>query len=326
MFQVLKELQNLIPPLSEEERTQLEANCREEGIRDPLVIAVYPDPETGEELRVLADGHNRYAIAQEYGLGYTTHERGFDSLEDVKLWMIDNQKGRRNLSEWAAYKLSLSYKEILLFIGRQKLRSGKKSSKKHNTRLILSEYLGWSMTKVAQADRVLNYIESTGDTRISSLLQHGEISINQVYQKVKSKKHKSKSVKSQQSGYVYLIRSEHGFKIGKTTSIQDRMSAFSVKLPFDFQLVMSVFTKNMDLVESFLHYALNHKNSNGEWFDLSKPELQYVFNTLSLVDNRLQSWHTTNSTTNNLCTNTAPNSTPNTGRTCACTSEISEHR
>jgi hypothetical protein len=70
-FDILPDLKDLIPPLASDELDQLRANCVDEGIRDPLVVAVYPDAD-GVECEVLADGHNRYSIAQAEGLEYHT--------------------------------------------------------------------------------------------------------------------------------------------------------------------------------------------------------------------------------------------------------------
>lgn len=95
-FKILEELKVLIPPLSEEEFKQLESNCLNEGIREPLVLAQFPN-KFSEVQTVLADGHNRYDIAQRNGLEFKTVVKDFSSFEEVKLWMDLNQIGRRNL-------------------------------------------------------------------------------------------------------------------------------------------------------------------------------------------------------------------------------------
>ena len=97
-IKILPELKNLIPPLTPEEYAQLEANCIQYGIQDKLKIARYPDSETGEELEVLADGHNRYKIAQSNGLAFEVEYLEFSDFEEVADWMDKNQLGRRNLS------------------------------------------------------------------------------------------------------------------------------------------------------------------------------------------------------------------------------------
>jgi hypothetical protein len=42
-------------------------------------------------------GHNRYGICQKHNFQFKTIEREFDSKDDACIWIIDNQKGRRNL-------------------------------------------------------------------------------------------------------------------------------------------------------------------------------------------------------------------------------------
>jgi 16S rRNA G966 N2-methylase RsmD len=81
--------QKLIPPLAPEEFDQLEVNILADGCRDPLVVWD----------GVLIDGHNRLAICQKQKLPFATREIRFENDDFAKLWIIDNQKGRRNVSE-----------------------------------------------------------------------------------------------------------------------------------------------------------------------------------------------------------------------------------
>ena len=86
--------------------------------------------------------------------------------DDVYLWMIDNQNGRRNLTDGWKYKLQQRKKEILLNKGKEeKSKAGgdKKSGlqisakpiiNKVDTRKELSKTLNWSTGKVAMADIV----------------------------------------------------------------------------------------------------------------------------------------------------------------------------
>jgi N6-adenosine-specific RNA methylase IME4 len=83
------EFQALIPPLQPMEIAELEASLKAEGCREPLAIW----------RGALIDGHNRYQICQRAGVQFETREMSFESREHAKLWMIRNQKGRRNLSE-----------------------------------------------------------------------------------------------------------------------------------------------------------------------------------------------------------------------------------
>ena len=82
----------LIPPLSAEERQQLEENIAEHGgARDPLVVWASKGTLT------LLDGHNRYEICTRLDLPFDIHEMQFKSRDEAADWMDRNQLGRRNL-------------------------------------------------------------------------------------------------------------------------------------------------------------------------------------------------------------------------------------
>ena len=82
------EFRSLIPPLSKEERSQLEENIKQDGCRDPLVVW------NG----LLIDGHNRYEICKASGIQFETFEIELDDKQAAKNWILENQLGRRNLT------------------------------------------------------------------------------------------------------------------------------------------------------------------------------------------------------------------------------------
>jgi len=84
------EFKALIPPLSVEERQQLEANLLAEGCRDPIVV-------WGGQ-GILLDGHNRLEICQKHSIHYETNELFLPDRDAARRWIINNQFGRRNLS------------------------------------------------------------------------------------------------------------------------------------------------------------------------------------------------------------------------------------
>ncbi len=99
-----EELRAYIDPLTEDEYVALERSLLAEGCRDALVL-------WGD---VLVDGHNRYAICQKHGIAFNTVQNArFQSLEDVHLWMIDNQLGRRSVSDFQRGLMALRKKEIM---------------------------------------------------------------------------------------------------------------------------------------------------------------------------------------------------------------------
>lgn len=83
---------SMIPPLTKDERTQLEENIVDHGgARDPLVCW------SSRGTLTLLDGHNRYEICTRLGLPFDIHEMQFKSREEAADWMDRNQLGRRNL-------------------------------------------------------------------------------------------------------------------------------------------------------------------------------------------------------------------------------------
>ena len=104
-----EEFKSLIPPLSDDEFRQLEANCVRDGIRDPLVV--WPQNDGND---ILVDGHNRFRIsAMHSGIRFDIKRMGFKSRDEVKQWIILNQFGRRNLSAYDRSVLALKLKPII---------------------------------------------------------------------------------------------------------------------------------------------------------------------------------------------------------------------
>ena len=180
-IEINQEFKALIPPLSIEEYSQLEKNIIADGCRDPLVVFN----------NTLVDGHNRYEICTKHDLPFSILEKDFSDCGAAKLWMIDNQNGRRNLTDGWKYQLTQSKKEILLEVGKVKHAetAGKSietlstidNVSKHNTRDTIANDLGWSTGKVAMADKV--WKEATPE--IKEQVLSGEVSINQAYKDIK---------------------------------------------------------------------------------------------------------------------------------------------
>lgn len=101
---VNEELKNFITPLTKEERHQLEENLLEEGCKDPLVVWRH-----GGKF-ILIDGHHRYKICVRHNIPYQVIEKLFDDIDGVRIWMINNQLGRRNLiSDQLSYLRGIKY-------------------------------------------------------------------------------------------------------------------------------------------------------------------------------------------------------------------------
>lgn len=103
-IKILPELEALIPPLREDEFVQLTGNILKEGCREALLVW----DNNGEY--ILVDGHNRHRICTKHQVDFKINLKNFADLAAARDWMIDNQLGRRNLSnEQASYLRGMRY-------------------------------------------------------------------------------------------------------------------------------------------------------------------------------------------------------------------------
>ncbi|MGD7044956.1 GIY-YIG nuclease family protein [Jeotgalibacillus proteolyticus] len=81
-------------------------------------------------------------------------------------------------------------------------------------------------------------------------------------------------------GYVYFVQEYMNgtFKIGKTKYVDKRMNLFSVKLPFENKLIHLVKTGDHHKTEKAFHHHFSEKRVEGEWFSLSKEDVDWIKN------------------------------------------------
>ena len=224
-LEIKEEFKKLIPPLSKEEYDQLQTNCLNEGIRDAIITW------NG----FIIDGHNRYEIATKWNIDYQTESKRFETSDDVKIWMIDNQEGRRNLTDGWKYKLKNTKKEILFKKGEAKRIETKignnNASKtklsiidnvvlpKHNTQKIIANELGWSTGKTAMADIVFK----KATPELEEKVLNNEITINQAYKEIKKEENKEKLIEKKE------LYSE---KISKVSNNEFKINIFNTDKKF----------------------------------------------------------------------------------------------
>lgn len=80
---------DIICPMTQAERLQLEENILSDGCREPLIIW------NG----TIIDGHNRYEICYRHKIPFAVRDIQFDCKEAAIAWICSNQLGRRNLTE-----------------------------------------------------------------------------------------------------------------------------------------------------------------------------------------------------------------------------------
>lgn len=180
MLEIKEEFKKLIPPLTSEEFNQLEQNCLAEGIREAILTW------NG----FIIDGHNRYEIAQRWNLDFQTKSKHFKDEEEVKEWMILNQFGRRNLSNYQRSVLALQLEEVFREKAKekQKLSEGKGIQKSED----LKKPEVVTIKEVAKVANVshdtiakVKVIEEKAPEEVKAQLRTGEVSINQAYKEIK---------------------------------------------------------------------------------------------------------------------------------------------
>jgi|WetSurMetagenome_2_1015567.scaffolds.fasta_scaffold04541_8 hypothetical protein len=102
-FTIDPEFQNLLPHLNKEARDELRERLRKEGCRDRLVTCRI------DGILTLIDGYTRRDICEELGIAFDVKEIKIPSRTEAKIWIIRNQRGKRNLtdSQWAMVAVEL---------------------------------------------------------------------------------------------------------------------------------------------------------------------------------------------------------------------------
>jgi DNA modification methylase len=263
-LEVNEEFKKLIPPLSKEEYEQLETNCLNEGIREAILTW------NG----VIIDGHNRYEIAKRWNLDFQTKSKNFKNEDDVILWMIDNQNGRRNLTDGWKYKLQQRKKEILLEKGKktQGTRTDilsiidKKLEPKHDTRQEIAKSLNWSTGKVAMADVVFK----KATPELEEKILNNEVTINQAYKEIK-KEEKKANFEQKKAEFEKPI---------------EFINTNQIILHGDSVQILPTLDKNFfDLLLSDPPYGMDFKSG---WSDKDKIANDKIEDTITLFENVLR--------------------------------------
>jgi N6-adenosine-specific RNA methylase IME4 len=151
----------LIPPLSVEERQQLEENIVEHGgARDPLVVWASKGTLT------LIDGHNRHEICTRLELPFDIHEVRFKGRDEARHWIVKNQLGRRNLTaDSFTYLLGLDYKLEKKGNGQRGPEKRDQNDQASGTAERLAKEHGVSPATVRRAEKFYDEVENTPELK-----------------------------------------------------------------------------------------------------------------------------------------------------------------
>ena len=116
----------------------------------------------------------------------------FPDRDAVKLWIIDNQLGKRNLIPYDKTVLLLKRKEILSKIARQisnsNLKQGIAERPKLGSRGRVNKQIGDVVGMGAENVRKVETIQNSGDQKLIDDVRSGETTINGAYQQIHPKK------------------------------------------------------------------------------------------------------------------------------------------
>lgn len=181
-----KEFEDLLPVLTPEESEKLENSILQYGMLDP--IKIWQEPDTDEW--IIIDGHNRYNILIKHNIEwhYWQDYKIMDELktrEDVKQWMLEQQLGRRNLTETERYEIVQKFKDFFQKKAKENQSSGGKgltNLSKVNTRKEMAKATGVSEGTYNKLDKIMQ----SDNEEIKQKVREKELSIDKAYQMVKN--------------------------------------------------------------------------------------------------------------------------------------------
>ena len=181
---VLPEMAQLLPPLTGEQLSALEADLLANGCYSPVIV---------NEDMVVIDGHHRYELCEKHGIPYKMAVFSFTDMLEAKQWALDTQKGRRNLDKWELGKIALKLRKDVEARARENMSLGGQAYRPSeadeeglttlsnlssvNTRKELADAVGIgevTMGKVMQ-------IDEHAPAAVKEALDSGDLSINQGY-------------------------------------------------------------------------------------------------------------------------------------------------
>lgn len=241
-----KEFEELLPVLTPEEFERLEQSILKNGMLDP--IKVWEDASTGKY--IIIDGHNRYKILKKNNISLKYWENykimyadELPTREDVKRWMLEQQLGRRNLSDAEKYEIVQKFKSVFEQKAKKNQSLGGKGSTnlpKVDTRKEMAKATGVSEGTYRKMDVVMK----SGNENLKQKLREKKVSVDAAYKEVKGADQKPITVKQQIDKLDRRIdeidKSIGSLQIEKEEIIKKRTSMFyalDIKCPVKYRWV-----------------------------------------------------------------------------------------
>jgi ParB-like chromosome segregation protein Spo0J len=216
-LEINKEFYELIPALEKREADALITSLSSEGCRQPITI--------WKGKNIIVDGHNRYAICTKLNIPFKVEELEFEDEDRVKIWMINNQLARRNLSIELRAELACTLAVVEHELAeKRKLANLKQNANKLETAEISQstegsktdpsvEKKGKSLKKAAEKAGIsyntakkYKSIKTKGTDEQKEALRSGQKKISTVYKEIQAKEKPKENVQSNECDIEKLLK------------------------------------------------------------------------------------------------------------------------
>ena len=194
-----KEFEELLPVLTPEEFERLEQSILKNGMLDP--IKVWEEPGAGRN--IIIDGHNRYRILKKNNISLNYWENykfmypdELPTRDAVKRWMLEQQLGRRNLSDAEKYEIVQKFKSVFEQKAKKNQSLGGKglaNLPKVDTRKEMAKATGVSEGTYRKMDVVMK----SDNEDLKQKLREKKVSVDAAYKEMKNTDQKPITVKQQ---------------------------------------------------------------------------------------------------------------------------------
>lgn len=159
-------------------------------------------------------------------------------------------------------------REFKDFIGYRVLHDGSKRPdfKRIEKKIKVIEYNFRKVKKIYERVLRTNFLEKMNNIENEILRKRDLTSLSEAFRP-----------SYEETGYVYFLKSSNGpVKIGKTNNLDQRIKQIKPKMPFQSNLIHSWRCDEPLSIESCLHDFFKEQRVNGEWFELTEKDVQWI--------------------------------------------------